>query len=61
MALFEESHFVLGVALDILKPRIADIVSSFRTHVDVLSSLLEAETFAAVQELKDGQVEALSE
>jgi hypothetical protein len=61
VALFEESRFVLTVALDLLKPSIADTVSSFKTHADQLSRLLEAETFAAVQELKDGQVEALSE
>jgi hypothetical protein len=61
VALFEESHFVLGVALETLKPTIADIVSSFKTHMDVLSGLLETESFASIQEIKDEQVEALSE
>ncbi|KAJ4300371.1 hypothetical protein N0V88_003045 [Collariella sp. IMI 366227] len=59
LVLFEESRFVLGVALEILKPKIVDIVSSFKSHMDILSPLLETETFAAVQELKDGQLDAL--
>lgn len=60
IVLFQESHFVLHVALDILKPAVADIVSSFNTHADTLSKLLEAENFASIQEIKDEQVETLS-
>jgi hypothetical protein len=58
--LFKESHFVLHVALDILKPSVVDIVSSFNTHADILSKLLEAENFASIQKIKDEQVETLS-
>jgi len=60
MALFEDSKYVLRVAMELFKPKIADIVSSFKTHVDALSRLLETENFASIQEIKDGQVETLS-
>jgi hypothetical protein len=61
VALFEESHFVLRAAFEILKPTITNIVSSFQAHMEVLSCRLEAESFATIQEIKDEQVEALSE
>lgn len=54
VTLFERSRFVLGVALEFLKPEIAGIVSAFKTHADLLSTLLEAEIFAATQETKVG-------
>ncbi|KAK3905582.1 hypothetical protein C8A05DRAFT_41489 [Staphylotrichum tortipilum] len=59
MALFEDSKYVLRVALELFKPKIADIVSSFKSHVDALSRLLETENFASIQEIKDEQVETL--
>ncbi|KAM7183484.1 hypothetical protein V8F20_012603 [Naviculisporaceae sp. PSN 640] len=59
VVLFEKAQFALHVALDALKPTIAEIVSSFKTHADLLSKLLEAESFASIQEIKDEQVEAL--
>ncbi|KAL2195638.1 hypothetical protein P885DRAFT_70258 [Corynascus similis CBS 632.67] len=58
IALFESSHFAVGVALEILKPQVADIVSSFKSHVAVLSEFLEKENFASIQEIKDEQVDA---
>lgn len=61
VALFDKSKFALGVALEWLKPQLADIISSFKTHVELLSSLLETESFASIQEIKDEQVDALSE
>ncbi len=60
LTLFEQSRFILRVALDTLKPAIAEIVSSFNTHADLLSKLLETESFASIQEIKDEQVETLS-
>jgi hypothetical protein len=60
VALFEKSRFVLGVTLETLKPDIADMVSSFKTHADLLSKLLEAENFASIQGIKDEQIETLS-
>ena len=60
MELFEASHFVLRVALDILKPEIAGLVSSFTDHAKRLSDLLEKENFASIQEIKDEQIEELS-
>jgi len=60
VALFQRSGFVLHVALEALKPAIAEIVTSFNTHADILSKLLESESFASIQEIKDEQVEALS-
>ncbi|GAB1313470.1 hypothetical protein MFIFM68171_03680 [Madurella fahalii] len=59
VVLFEGSHFALAVALDILKPEVADIVSSFKADADLLSKLLEAESFASIQEIKDEQIETL--
>ena len=60
MTLFKESRFLLHVALDMLKPAIGEIVSSFNNHADILSGLLETESFASIQEIKDEQVETLS-
>ncbi|KAK0736323.1 hypothetical protein B0T21DRAFT_451111 [Apiosordaria backusii] len=57
--LFQRSGFILQVALDTLKPAVAEIVSSFNTHADLLSKLLETESFASIQEIKDEQVETL--
>ena len=58
--LFEESHFVLFAALEVLKPTISGIVESFNEHTDLLSELLEAESFASIQEVKDAQIDGLS-
>ncbi|KAK4119528.1 hypothetical protein N657DRAFT_637190 [Parathielavia appendiculata] len=55
-----DSRFVLTVALDTLKPTVANISSSFKTHMDVLPGLLQAQSFASIQENKDGQVETLN-
>ena len=60
MALFKGLRFVLRVALEALKPTIADTVSSFNTDADVLSRLLEAESFAVTMEIRDEQIETLS-
>ena len=60
ITLFERSRFILRVALDALKPAIGEIVSSFNKHADILSGLLETESFASIQEIKDEQVETLS-
>ncbi len=60
MSLFEGSKYVLRVAMEMFKPKIADIVSSFKSHADNLSRLLETENFASIQEIKDEQVETLS-
>ncbi|PTB63085.1 hypothetical protein BBK36DRAFT_146201 [Trichoderma citrinoviride] len=57
--MFKKSAFVIRLALDWLKSDLSGIISSFTTHADLLSKLLEAETFASVQEIKDEQVEAL--
>ncbi|KAL6855649.1 hypothetical protein J3F83DRAFT_753812 [Trichoderma novae-zelandiae] len=57
--LFKKSAFVIRLALDWLKSDLSGIISSFTTHADLLSKLLESETFASVQEIKDEQVEAL--
>ncbi|KAH0489939.1 hypothetical protein TgHK011_001428 [Trichoderma gracile] len=57
--MFKKSGFVIRLALDWLKSDLSEIISSFTTHADLLSKLLESETFASVQEIKDEQVEAL--
>ena len=61
VALFEKRKFALGVALEMLRPQVADIISSFKTHAALLSSLLETESFASIQEIKDEQVDTLGE
>lgn len=58
--MFKKSGFVIRLALDWLRSDLAGIISSFTTHADLLSKLLESETFASVQEIKDEQVETLS-
>jgi hypothetical protein len=60
LALFANNHFVLHVALSKFKPELPGIISSFNAHADALSKLLESETFASVQEIKDEQVDTLS-
>ncbi|PTB75150.1 hypothetical protein M440DRAFT_1358033 [Trichoderma longibrachiatum ATCC 18648] len=57
--MFKKSGFVIRLALDWLRSDLAGIISSFTTHADLLSKLLESETFASVQEIKDEQVETL--
>ena len=59
--LFEKRKFALGVALEMLRPQVADIISSFKAHAELLSSLLEFENFASIQEIKDDRVDALGE
>lgn len=60
VVMFKKSGFVIHVAMDRLKPELSGIISSFNAHADVLSKLLESETFATVQEIKDEQVDTLS-
>lgn len=60
VTLFRASAFVLRIAVEMLKPEMPEIISSFKEHADVLSKLLESETFATVQEIKDELVDALS-
>ncbi|KAL7953002.1 hypothetical protein V8C34DRAFT_321780 [Trichoderma compactum] len=57
--MFKKSGFIIHVAMDWLKPELPGIISSFNAHADVLSKLLESETFATVQEIKDEQVDTL--
>ncbi|KAH7175935.1 hypothetical protein EDB81DRAFT_632846 [Dactylonectria macrodidyma] len=59
VALFAKSQFVLHAALSLLKPELPEVISSFNAHADLLSKLLESETFASVQEIKDEQVNTL--
>jgi hypothetical protein len=61
VVLFEESRFFLDTALEVLRPAVADITSSFNTHMALLSKLVEAENFASIQEIKDELVDTLSE
>ena len=51
MALFEDSKYVLRVAMELFKPKIADIVSSFKTHVDA------QDVFGVLEQRHDGEVE----
>ncbi|TFB01752.1 hypothetical protein CCMA1212_006451 [Trichoderma ghanense] len=57
--MFKKSGFVIRLALDWLNSDLSGIISSFTSHADLLSKLLESETFASVQEIKDEQVETL--
>ncbi|AEO65516.1 uncharacterized protein THITE_2149928 [Thermothielavioides terrestris NRRL 8126] len=59
VVLFEESRFFLDTALEVLRPAVADITSSFNTHMALLSKLVEAENFASIQEIKDELVDTL--
>ena len=60
VVLFKESKFVLHMAMSLLKPELPKIIDSFNDHSKVLSRLLEAETFASVQEVKNEQADTLS-
>ncbi|KAK3311403.1 uncharacterized protein B0T15DRAFT_490017 [Chaetomium strumarium] len=57
VTLFEDRRFVLRAASQLLNNEVKGIVSSFKNHVDLLSSLLEAEGFASTQEIKDELLE----
>jgi hypothetical protein len=59
--LLKKSNFILRMAMNMLKPELPDILSSFNKHALVLSRLVEVQTFAAVQDIKNEQVETLSE
>ncbi|KAK1254756.1 hypothetical protein MKX08_008751 [Trichoderma sp. CBMAI-0020] len=59
ITIFKKSEFAINVAMKLLKPEIPEIISSFNAHADVLSKLLDSETFASVQEIKNEQVETL--
>ncbi|KAK4060254.1 uncharacterized protein Triagg1_10804 [Trichoderma aggressivum f. europaeum] len=61
VVMFKKSGFIIHVAMDWLKPELSGIISSFNAHADVLSKLLESESFATVQEIKDEQVDTLSD
>jgi hypothetical protein len=49
------------MALNMLKPALPDILASFNKHALVLSRLVDVETFAAVQDIKNEQIETLGE
>ncbi|OIW29244.1 hypothetical protein CONLIGDRAFT_633392 [Coniochaeta ligniaria NRRL 30616] len=57
--LLKKSNFILRMAMNMLKPELPDIVSSFNKHALVLSRLVEVETFASAQDIKNAQVETL--
>lgn len=57
--MFRESRFMLQTLKNVWKPEISEVMDSFNGHADTLSKLLESETFAAVQEIKDEQAETL--
>lgn len=58
--LLKRSNFLLRIAMNLLQPELPDILASFNKHSLVLSRLVDAKTFAMVQEIKDEQVETLS-
>ncbi|KAB5571775.1 hypothetical protein GE09DRAFT_992212 [Coniochaeta sp. 2T2.1] len=57
--LLKKSNFILRMAMNMLKPELPDILSSFNKHAMVLSRLVEVETFATVQDIRNEQVETL--
>lgn len=60
VALFAEQKFILRVGLSILRQDLPEIISSFHAHTDLLSTLLESENFASIQDIKNEQVDTLS-
>lgn len=60
VVLFKKSKFVFHLAMSMLKSELPKIIDSFNGHAQVLSRLLESETFAAVHEMKNEQADTLS-
>lgn len=59
IAIFKD-RVALRIVMSALKQDLLEIISSFNKHADVLSELLQSETFAASQEVKDELVDTLS-